>query len=92
MDQRESSVEEREDEEGELSMVGEAGEDAERKKGGREEDEGELGVVLVRMGAKREVNGVEDDDVETDESAGEEVEEGGRWVVLRLVGLLGRGD
>ena len=92
MDQRESSVEEREDEEGELSMVGEAGEDAERKKGGLEEDEGELGVVLVRMGAKREVNGVEDDDGETDESAGEEVEEGGRWVVLRLVWLPGLGD
>ncbi len=83
-------MEERDDEGGELGMVGDAGEDAERKNGRREEDEGEVGEVLVRIGANRGVNGVEEDDVETGESAGEEVEEAGRSVVLRLVGLLGR--
>lgn len=67
----------------------------ERRKGGREEIEGELGEVLVRTGANRGLNGVEEDeedDVEIGESEGEVVEEAGRLVVLRLVGLLGGGE
>lgn len=71
-------------------MVGDIGEDAERRKGGREEVGGEVGELLVRMGAKRGLNGVEEDGVETGESAGEEVEEVGRSVVLRVGGFLGR--
>lgn len=68
--------------------------DAERKKGGREEVEGVVGEVFVRIGANCGLNGVEDDDVEIGESEGESevVEEGGRSVVLRLVRMQGRGE
>lgn len=68
------------------------GEDVERRSGGRGKIEGEVGEVLVRIGTKRGLNGVEEDDVEMDESEGVVVGEGGRSVVLRLVGLLGRGE
>lgn len=91
MDQRESSVEVWLGAELPL-VVGDAGEDEERKKGGREEIEGEVGAVLVRIGANCGLSGVEEDDVEIGESAGEEVGEVGRWVVLRLVGSQGRGE
>lgn len=89
MDQRESSVEVWLDVEL-LFVVGGVGEDAERGKGGREEIEGEGGAVLVRIGANCGLSGVEEDGVEIGESAGEEVVEVGRSVVLRLVGLQGR--
>ncbi|KAF6228799.1 hypothetical protein HO173_011647 [Letharia columbiana] len=91
MDQRESSVELWLDA-GLVFGVGDVGEDVERRKGGREEIEGELGEVLVRTGANRGLNGVEEDDVEIGESEGEVVEEAGRLVILRLVGLLGGGE
>lgn len=51
-----------------------------------------MGEVLVRMGAKRGLNGVEEDDVEIGESEGEVVEEGGRSVVLRHGRSVGRGE
>lgn len=44
------------------------------------------------MGANRGVSGVEDEDVEIGESEGEGVVGGGRLVVRRLVGRLGRVD
>lgn len=75
-----------------LFVAGNVGEDAERRNGGREEFGGEVGEVLVRIGANHGLNGVEQDDVEIGEPEGEVVEEGGRLVVLRLVGLLGRGE
>lgn len=73
-----------------LFVVGKVGEDADRRKDGREDFEGEGGRELGQIGAKRGLNGVEEDDVEIGESEGEVVEEGGRSVVLRLAGLLGR--
>lgn len=80
------------DEEGELSGVGDTGEDAEREKGGRGEKEADVGEVLVRIGANRGLNGAQEDDVETGESEDKGVEEGGMSVVLRLVRFLGRGE
>lgn len=77
-----------------LVVVGDAGEDAERRNRGREEEVGgEVGEVLVRMGAKRGVNGVvEEDDVEIGEFEREVVGEGGRSVVRRQVRCVGRGE
>ena len=77
-------------------VVGDVGEDEERSNGsgeGRGEvGGGEVGAVVVRIGAKRGLSGAEEDDVESGESAGEGEEEGGRSVVKRLVGWLGRGE
>lgn len=72
-------------------VVEDVGEDAERRNGGLGKIEAEVGEVLVRIGAKCGLNGVEEDDVEIGESDREVVREGGRSVVLRLVGLLGWG-
>lgn len=88
-DQRESSEEVRLDA-GLLFAVGNVGEDAERRKGGRKEVEGEEAVALVEIGANRGLNGVEEEDVEIDESEGEGVGGGGRSVALRPAGPLGR--
>ncbi len=66
--------------------MGNVGEDVAWRKGGRDVIERVVGEVLVRMGANRGLSGVEEDDVEIGESETEEVEEGGRSVVLRLVG------
>lgn len=71
--------------------MGDVGEEAERKKGGRGEDEGVVDEVSVRIGTNRGLNGVEEDDVEIGEFEVEVVGEGGRSVVLRLGGLLRRG-
>ena len=73
-----------------LLLVFVVGEDVERRSGGRGKIEGEVGEVLVRIGTKCGLNGVEEDDVEMDDSEGVVVGEGGTSVVLRLVGLLGR--
>ena len=60
--------------------------------GGRGEVGGEIGDVVVRIGAKRGLSGAEEDDVEIGGCAGEGEEEGGRSVVRRLVRLPGRGE
>ena len=75
-----------------LLLVFVVGEDVERRSCSRGQIEGDVGEVLVRIGTKCGLNGVEEDDVEMDESEGVVVGEGGRSVVLRLVGLLGRGE
>lgn len=75
-----------------LLLVFVVGEDAERRSGGRGKIEGEVGEVLVRIGRKCGLKGVEEDDVEMGESEGVVWGEGERSVVLRLVGLLGRGE
>lgn len=67
------------------------GEDAERRSGGRGKIGGEVGEVLVRIGRKRGLRGVEDDEVEMGEDEGVVAGEGERSVVRRLVGLMGRG-
>lgn len=71
--------------------MGDAGEDADRRNGGREDFDGEVGRVLVQIGAKRGLRGVEEDEVEIGELEGEGVVEGERSVVRRLVGCMGRG-
>ena len=75
-------------------VVGDGGEEAERRNGGGggRGEVGEVGDVVVRIGAKRGLSGAEEDDVESGESAGEGEEEGERSVVNRLVGWLGRGE
>lgn len=75
-----------------LLLVFVVGEDVERRSGGRGKIEGEVGEVLIRIGAKCGLNGVEEDDVEMDDSEGVVMGEGGRSEVLRLAGLLGRGE
>ena len=47
-------------------MVADVGEEAERRKGGREESAGAVGEVLVRIRANWGLSGVEEEEVETD--------------------------
>lgn len=78
------------DEEGGVDV--DVDEEAKRKKGGRDEREGLVGEVSLRIGANCGLSGVEDDDVEIGEFEAEVVGEGGRLVVRRQGGLLRRGE
>lgn len=77
---------------GDVDEEGHVDEEAKRKNEGRDEREGLVGDVSVRIGTNCGLNGVEDDDVEAGEFEAEVVGEGGRLVVLRQGGLLRRGE
>ena len=75
-----------------VAVVGNVGEDVVWRKGGRRLIERVVGEVLARIGANCGLNGVEDDDDEIGEFETVEAEGEVRSVVLRRIGLLGRGE